>query len=578
MKQLLQHTLYGMKGFSQMMRVLVIVVSAYFAVMLVFSHVFLDHSATLTISEEQNEQVTNRIYEMLEIRTEDNGDTIAVIKYITQVTTCLTIGEYCNPDPDSSRNDFSQSLLGGMTTMISVPFSHPPSSSIAWAEQGLAQAGFVPDTHAAGVGFYSISVFSDLWQLFRDMSYFLVVLFVITVGFLIMFRVQIAPQTVISLENSLPRIVLVLIMITFSFAIVGFFVDVVYIALLIVFNIFGTLQESTPALAETDWLSANTLTWQYLGFTGYDNYNPFDQVLGWRYLALYKDAIGGIMDLIPIWLKSIGGIIMSIVIGTIIQGWGERLAAATGNCEVEGSIVIASIKINLCEILTSIWAFGFGALLTVLAIYLLPLLLGIIVLLILFFRIMFFLLSAYVQIIINTIFAPLFILPSIVPGNNSFIDWMKRIIGNLAVFPVTIVLLIVVQYMAYIDPTTNIAGLTTDTQFTLPGLNYLYTSSIAPIIAGSLMFLIPQLAGQIRDAIAGKPAIDAGPGVLFGGVAGGVGAIVGQYTGMATFSKQMGSDSPLGRLVGGWLPGVGGKKASGRANEPTSIGGDSSNG
>jgi len=50
-------------------------------------------------------------------------------------------------------------------------------------------------------------------------------------AFMIMFRVRISPQTVITVQSALPKIIFTLILITFSYAIAGFLIDLMYVVI-----------------------------------------------------------------------------------------------------------------------------------------------------------------------------------------------------------------------------------------------------------------------------------------------------------------------------------------------------------
>jgi hypothetical protein len=61
------------------------------------------------------------------------------------------------------------------------------------------------------------------------MAYALSVLVVIVFSFMIMFRVKLSPQLVISVQSALPKIVGALVLATFSYAIAGFVIDFSYV-------------------------------------------------------------------------------------------------------------------------------------------------------------------------------------------------------------------------------------------------------------------------------------------------------------------------------------------------------------
>ena len=58
-----------------------------------------------------------------------------------------------------------------------------------------------------------------LWKQLRNLSYVFFVLMLVIFGFMVMFRYKIDPQTVITVQAALPRIVINLLLITFSFPI-----------------------------------------------------------------------------------------------------------------------------------------------------------------------------------------------------------------------------------------------------------------------------------------------------------------------------------------------------------------------
>ena len=69
-------------------------------------------------------------------------------------------------------------------------------------------------------------VILGIWKKVRDASFALAVVILIIIGFMIMFRVPINPRAVVTAQNALPRIVIALLLIFFSFAIAGLMVDI----------------------------------------------------------------------------------------------------------------------------------------------------------------------------------------------------------------------------------------------------------------------------------------------------------------------------------------------------------------
>jgi hypothetical protein len=82
-----------------------------------------------------------------------------------------------------------------------------------------------------GYGFTVAQSVIDLWRLTRNLSYSLIVLATIVIAFMIMFRVKINPQTVISIQSAIPKLIVTLVLITFSYAIAGLLIDIMYLVI-----------------------------------------------------------------------------------------------------------------------------------------------------------------------------------------------------------------------------------------------------------------------------------------------------------------------------------------------------------
>lgn len=183
---------------------------------------------------DQNRMAINQIINDKKLNSTKEGKLIIAFD---KSLFCRIVGEAC---ATNSENNYQNSMTGMFARVIKAPIANPPASGIAWVSNGLEQAGFVPKSFAAeGVGMSAIQAYSDIWKLFRDISYMLLVVFLIVIGFMVMFRTKLNPQTVISVENALPKIVITLILITFSFAIAGFLIDLMYIITSIMISVLS---------------------------------------------------------------------------------------------------------------------------------------------------------------------------------------------------------------------------------------------------------------------------------------------------------------------------------------------------
>lgn len=110
--------------------------------------------------------------------------------------------------------------------------SSNPISGIGYVKGVISKFNPVTEVQAQGFGFSTgADSIKALWQATRNISYALVVLAVIVMAFMIMFRVKMSPQLVISVQSALPNIIFTVVLITFSYAIAGFIIDLMYVVI-----------------------------------------------------------------------------------------------------------------------------------------------------------------------------------------------------------------------------------------------------------------------------------------------------------------------------------------------------------
>lgn len=160
---------------------------------------------------------------------------------------CGLVGEGCTKNPADAAKNNPNSYIGFLSKVTFLPYSMPVASGVEWARDSMENAGFIPHTYAAnaGVGFAAIFPFHNLWLVFRNFAFLVMVIIMIVIGFMIMFRAKINAQTVISIENALPRIVIAMILITFSYAIAGLMIDLMYISIGLIVHLFATNTDLT---------------------------------------------------------------------------------------------------------------------------------------------------------------------------------------------------------------------------------------------------------------------------------------------------------------------------------------------
>jgi hypothetical protein len=296
------------------------------------------------------------------------------------------MGQFLNPigyDASSAPTGiagFYNDVSGTLGTIISTPREMSGITHIKGAfDNSLIPNALAQDTQ--GTGFRGLSSVQRLWQAARDVTYVLMILVIISMAFMIMFKTQLPSKAVITVQSSLWKVFTTLVLITFSYAIAGFMIDLMYVSIGLVALIFTqtnvliTSGARPPALEVYESLVNGPNGFGAVGYL----MTFFSNFVKTLFLILYSPTFGDI--------------------GLIIQ---SLLGVATGWAIVP---IIAAVLI--------------------------------IVLFFMFFKIMWMLIKTFVNIILLVITAPFQILiGAAFPGKGGFGSWFSNMITNLAVYPV----------------------------------------------------------------------------------------------------------------------------------------------
>lgn len=314
----------------------------------------------------------------------------SVFDFLAGCTTC-----------DEETKKENPGLLGVMPSLMASVYANPPASGVEYLADLGKRIGIVTPAYAQaqeGIGYRALVLIRPIWQAFRDVAYvFFVIIFVIT-GFAIMFRVKISPQAVITIQSALPKIIIALILVTFSYAIAGLLIDLMYVSLFLVGAVFRTLLVKSLVYS---------IPWEF----------------GWEFR---KELAEGISKLIMDWYDKA----YTILFGGLGALYFKNMA--TMYIYTLGTLIT---NIFLLIVLLPISA---------------PLSLILLILLIfIFIRILWALLKAYVMVILAVIFGPFQIMLGVLPGSRAISGWFKNLIGNLAVFPVIATMLFLASYFSF---------------------------------------------------------------------------------------------------------------------------------
>ena len=123
--------------------------------------------------------------------------------------------------------------ITGVTTaqMIYTLYNQPavdiPSyMAYEWSPAYHNQQELMAASYSNGYSFLKATGIAGLWNITRNMSYLFLAIILVVSGFMVMFRQKINGQVMVSVYNTIPNIIIALILITFSFAIVGLLINI----------------------------------------------------------------------------------------------------------------------------------------------------------------------------------------------------------------------------------------------------------------------------------------------------------------------------------------------------------------
>jgi hypothetical protein len=423
--------------------------------------------------------------------------------------------------------------LGAMSGMIAILYTPPLHTAdfIAYMGQnfGLAKPSYAQVT---GIGFEGLTPLLNAWVVFRNVVYLLFVFIFILIGLAIMLRVRIDPRTVMTIQNQIPKIIISLILVTFSFAIAGFLIDLMWVSIYVVINLMSQADPNITASA-----------------VGTAIYHPAPQfandVLNDTKAAI---SLGGIHSIAVNGASSIAQIVRDFIrpeslppAVTAAPNSGGNGFLGTG-LDIPGFIggVIGAIGDTIGSIVSSVisWVVGILAYLIL-----------IIALLWALIRLWFALLKAYISILIDVIFAPFWIISGLIPGTQSagFSAWIRDISGNLAAFPAAIMMFLLAKLFSdsFISGAgtsgigSTVSNTTSGTAFIPPLLGSNASNYIASLIAVGVILATPGIVDMTKKAFK-APKLDLGP------MAQGIGAAVGigTRTGKTMMSIRQESKQP----------------------------------
>lgn len=311
--------------------------------------------------------------------------------------------------------------IAQVTSLIAATYQ-PPISSVGYLADLGTNFGITKPAYAQvqGAGAQIIAPILQLWKVMRNIAYMGFVIIFIVIGFMIMFRQKLNPQTVISAQNALPGVVVALVLVYLSYFISALIVDSAFVGIPLVAEIFAQT-ETNNIYGNTSAELQNNANNSGLFYLVYQGLKP------WEAAGRVSNDLSAFTS--QMLFKSKPGIGTKIVVG----------------------LLTAPISILVFVIFT-------------------------IIIFVQYIRLLIALIKAYITILVMTMFGPILILFSAIPGKGGTVSlWWKSILANTLIFPAV--------FMTFL-----LGGLILSSSENL-------WAATPPLIGGNFTFLIRDLIG-----------------------------------------------------------------------------------
>lgn len=385
------------------------------------------------------------------------------------------------------------SVWGSTRTLMGYMIDNPPANTQLYVASLQRDISPNNQAYAQGIGFSSLTPILSIWEAFRNIAYLAFVIAFMVVGFAIMFRAKLNPQTVVNLQLALPQMFITLLLVAFSYPIAGLLIDIMYVFTYLGIYVFA-----------------------YSGFAGATDVGFLETI------ALNNNILANFFGLM---IGQLGGRSADSVILTA----GESMSALTADVLGFDNTIAQPITALLSVIGGSVVGVVFMLIFSIFFIFQM-------------FRIFFTLLSSYIQVILLVIFSPLRLLLNMYPGSGAFTSWLKELAGHLAVFPITAFLFIITIMM--IEGFNSTGSLGSGQGFTPPQLQVNGAAAVQAIIGLGMLMTIPNILDQVKAFF----GIGGGPGGQGGGA--------GSFLGGAAFGGMLAPVKMAGGMAGNMYKGA----------------------
>ena len=423
--------------------------------------------------------------------------------------------------------------IGFMGNMIATLYT-PPLHTGDYFQNLASSFGITKKTYAqtTGTGFEGLKPLLNLWTAFRNIAYLVFVIVFIVIGLAIMLRIKIDPRTVMTIQNQIPKIIIGILLVTFSYAIAGFLIDMMYTSIYLVGNIITSSDsKNTSNSGAVQNITSASNPFRAIGVLMDKNSIVALPNLAWKPTEAVSEPIAELFDNPP-------GKIITGIAGYVLGTQAKKIAVEAGKgiaglakgaavflglaaAPVTGGASVAAVvpATFAIDAINQIFAalvggagFFFAKDIAGFVISIIVFLVLLIALLVALFRLWLTLLMAYIHILLDVVFAPFWIIGGIVPGSPINISgWFRDIIANLAAFPATIAMFLLGKVFIYAftngDKVNN---------FVPPLIgNRIESETLGAIIGLGIILMTPNVVNMLKTALK-APKVDTGLGKSIG--------------------------------------------------------------
>ncbi len=319
-------------------------------------------------------------------------------------------------------------LLDVIANVETNVYTNNPVSLVQYGKYYAQTHGIIKGAFAqnvTGSGYVALSPVIPLWELFRNIAYLIILVMIVVIGFIIIFGGKYG-QSEITIISSLPKVILALVLITFSYPLAGFAVDIANLGTNIVVNVLGprfvTPGDFYPGQYPAQCSIPTAITNVNTG--GSDS----QTVPSCDYANNVTNTLGGDFNIFHLMAP--------------ITNYGAWGGSGTGKPDIT-KLVQAPTNIRFLDVFIKGISFLGNT-----AEFAIDFILNV---LILFWAIKIFILilTSYVRIVIAAMFSPFMLISYPLSGGSTFWSWIKGLLSPALVFPAVFAMMFIAAILAY---------------------------------------------------------------------------------------------------------------------------------